>query len=113
MSFFCLLCLLCIYCFFPPLSPVDPAATVDYTTATHDYVVDDSSTIVELPGKQSHFPSPTYRLLVYIYLLGICCYYDAFLFKCIACHCHPLLYFSFPMHPDIYKYYTEVNPALC
>src|ERR1041384_3226146 len=24
---------------------------------------------VELPGKQSHFPSPTYRLLFYIYLL--------------------------------------------
>ena len=55
----------------PPilLSPEDPAATVDYTAAAHDYVVDDRSTTIELPGKQSHFPSPTYRLLFYIYLL--------------------------------------------
>ena len=52
----------------PLLSPVDPAATADYTAAAHDYVVDDSSTTVELPGKQP-FPSPTYRLSIYIYLL--------------------------------------------
>ena len=55
---------------FPPFySPVDPAATADYTAAGYDYVDGDHTPTVELPGKQSHFPSPTYRLLVYIYLL--------------------------------------------
>src|SRR3954465_4124464 len=53
----------------PLLSPVDPAATADYTAAEYDYVVDDRTPTVELPGKQSHFPSPTYRLLFYIFLL--------------------------------------------
>ena len=60
---------LCLLFPLPPLlSPVDSAATVDYTAAAYDYVVDDSTTTVELPGKQP-FPSPTYRLSVYIYLL--------------------------------------------
>ena len=56
--------------FLPPLllSLVDPAATADYTAAAYDYVVDDSTATVELPGKQP-FPSPTYHLSVYIYLL--------------------------------------------
>ena len=68
-------CLDCYVCFVftvsspPLLSPVDPAATADYTAAAYDYVVDDSTPTVELPGKQSHFTSPSYRLLVYIYLL--------------------------------------------
>ena len=52
----------------PLLSPVDSAATADYTAAAYDYVVDDSTATVELPGKQP-FPSPTYRLSIYIYLL--------------------------------------------
>ena len=67
----CLIAMFALYLLFllpPLLSPVDPAATADYTAAAHDYVVDDSTTTAELPGKQSHFPSPTYRLLVYIYL---------------------------------------------
>ena len=64
-------CLLYIYCFFPPSSPVDPATTVD-ATAEYDYYVDDPTPIVELPGKQNPFPSPRYRLSVYIILaLGI------------------------------------------
>ena len=42
---------------------------VDYTAAAYDYVVDNSTATVELLGKQSHFTSPSYRLLVYIYLL--------------------------------------------
>ena len=52
----------------PPYSPVDPAATADYTAAGYDYVDDDRTPTVELPGKQP-FPSPTYHLSVYIYLL--------------------------------------------
>ena len=63
--------LLVVYLLFlpPPYSPVDPAATADYTAAGYDYVDDDRTPTVELLGKQSHFPSPTYRLYVYIYLL--------------------------------------------
>src|SRR3954466_10400608 len=30
--------------------------------------------------------------LYYSVALGICCCYVTFLFKCIACHCRPLLY---------------------
>ena len=59
--------------FLPPLllSPVDPAATADYTAAEYDYVVDDRTPTVELPGKQSHsLPqiSPTFP---YFLALGI------------------------------------------
>ena len=53
----------------PLLSPVDSTATADYTTtAGYDYVDDDRTPTVELPGKHP-FPSHTYRLLFYIYLL--------------------------------------------
>ena len=58
----------CVFTVSPPFSPVDPAATADYTAAAHDYVDDDRTPTVELPGKQP-FPSPTYRLSIYIYLL--------------------------------------------
>src|SRR3954467_8891140 len=43
-----------LLCLFPPYPPVDPAAAVDYTAAEYDYVVDDPTPTVELPGKQSH-----------------------------------------------------------
>ena len=68
----CLIAMFALYLLFllpPLLSSVDSAATADYTAAAYDYVVEDSTTTVELSGKQSHFPSPTYRLLFYIYLL--------------------------------------------
>ena len=58
-----------LLCSSPPLSPVDPVATVDYTTAEYDYVVDAWPLATELPGKQCPFTSPPYRLSVYIYLL--------------------------------------------
>ena len=38
--------------FLPPYSPIDPVAAADYTAAAYDYVVDDSTPTVELPGKQ-------------------------------------------------------------
>ena len=66
----------CLYdCFVftvsPPLySPIDPAAIADYTAAAYDYVVDDSTPTVELPGKQP-FPSPTYRLSVCILSIAL------------------------------------------
>ena len=54
--------------FLPPLyCPVVP--TIGADAPVIDYVIDDRTPTAELPGKQSHFPSPTYRLLVYIYLL--------------------------------------------
>ena len=43
---------------------------IDADAPVIDYVVDNRTPpTIELPGKQRHFPSPTYRLLVYIYLL--------------------------------------------
>ena len=72
MSCICIVyCLLYIYCFFPPSSPVDPETTAD-TTVGYDYYVDDQAPTTELPDKQCPFPSPRYRLSVYIILaLGI------------------------------------------
>ena len=64
----------CYACFIfivspPPLfyCPVVPTTAADAPVI--DYVDDDRTPTVELPGKQRHFPSPTYHLLVYIYLL--------------------------------------------
>src|SRR3954465_5161251 len=53
----------------PPYSPVDPATTADYTAAAYDYVVDDSTPTVELPGKQCPFTSP---YIAYLSLLFCC-----------------------------------------
>ena len=65
---FVLLLLLCIYCFFPlSYCPVVPTTAADAPVI--DYVVDDRTPTVELPGKQCPFTSPPYRLSVYIYLL--------------------------------------------
>src|SRR3954470_23478904 len=66
---FILLALSCIYCFFPPLllsgSPDDRCrCPCDRLRRRRP-----CTPTVELPGKQSHFPSPSYRLLFYIYLL--------------------------------------------
>ena len=55
----------------PPSSPVDPASAAG-EVLEYDYYVDDPTPTVELPGKQNPFPSPRYRLSVYIILaLGI------------------------------------------
>ena len=55
--------------FLPPLSLVDPVAVADYIAVEYDYVIDDRTPTIKLPGKQCPFTSPTYRLSVYIYLL--------------------------------------------
>src|SRR3954465_13896765 len=72
-----LIAMIAVYLLFlPPLSLVAPAATTDYTAAVYDYVVDDRTPTVELPGKQCPFPSPTYRPLLYILSLALglpCC----------------------------------------
>ena len=58
--------------FLPPSSSLIDAATAVGALVV-DYVADDSSPLYdELPGKQNPFPSPRYRLSVYIILaLGI------------------------------------------
>src|SRR3954471_1921903 len=65
---FILLALPCIYCFFP-LFYCPVVSTTDADAPVFDYVDDDRTPTIELPGKQSYFPSPTYRLLFYIFLL--------------------------------------------
>src|SRR3954469_24755541 len=74
-----------------------------------DYVVDDRTPpTVELPGKQSHFPSPTYRLLFYILsvALGICCCYDSVLFQLHSLSLPPLVYLS-DILCSLYKYIIQ------
>src|ERR1041385_811702 len=56
---FVLLLLSCIYCFFS-LSYCSIVSTSTVDAPVIDYVADDRTSIVELPGKQSHFPSPRY-----------------------------------------------------
>src|SRR3954471_5144593 len=86
---FVLLLLPCIYCFFP-LSYCPVVSTSAADAPVIDYFVDDRTSPVELPGKQSHFPSPNITYLFRTFLaLGICCCYVTILFNCIACHCHP------------------------
>ena len=63
----CLLYVLCIYCFFP-LFYCPVVSTIAAGAPVIDYVDDDRTPTVELPGKQP-FPSHTYRLSIYIYLL--------------------------------------------
>src|SRR3954465_15115042 len=95
--------------FLPPLlSPVDPAATADYTAAEYDYVVDARTPTDERPGQQSHFPSPTYRLLFYILsvALGICCCYDSGLFQLHSLSLSPLVYLS-DILCSLYKYIIQ------
>ena len=108
--------MLALYLLFPLpplLSPVVSAATADYTAAAYDYVVDDSTATVELPGKQP-FPSPTYRLSVYIYL----CTRHMLLLRYVLFQLHslslsPLDYlFRYPMQPDIHNIYSSGPCAL-
>src|SRR3954463_11210622 len=80
----------CLYLLFLPppllLSPVDPAATADYTAAGYDYVVDDRTPTVELPGKQSHSPLPH---IAYFSII-ICCTRHMLLLRCFPIQMHSL-----------------------
>src|SRR3954463_12701313 len=62
-----------------------------------DYFVDDRVPLLSSYQASRAIPlshiSPTFLYLSVA--LGICCCYVAFLFKCIACLCRPLMYLSF------------------
>src|SRR3954466_13586730 len=106
----CIACMIALYLLFPPplLSSVDPAATADYTATEYEYFTNDRTPTVELPDKQSHFPSPTYRLLFYILsvALGICCCYDSVLFQLHSLSLSPLDYLS-DILCSLYKYIIQ------
>ena len=63
--------IVCIYCDYPLYLSVDPEASVDYTAAGYDYVVDDRTPTVELPGKQSHSLPQISPIFPYFLALGI------------------------------------------
>src|SRR4051812_42844731 len=106
--------MLCIYCF-SPLSCCPVVPTVDADAPVIDYFVDDrtplpSSFQASRAIPLSHIP-PTYLYLSVA--LGICCCYV----NPIQLHSFSLspldFLYAIPMQPDINKYYTTVNPALC
>ena len=72
MSFICI-AIIVVYLLFLPHSysiDLDTATTVDVDV--YDYFVDDRTSTVELPGKQSHFPSADIAYLFRTFLaLGI------------------------------------------
>src|SRR3954462_15331187 len=81
--------------FVPLYLSVDPEAAVDYTAAGYDYVVDDRTPTVELPGKRSHSLPQISPIFPYISCTRHnCCCYDMYLFHSIACFCRPLMYLS-------------------
>ena len=68
--YFIFVAIVVVYLLFPPpYSLVDSHTAADYTVVEYDYIVDDRTPTVELPGKQYPFISPRYHLSVYIYLL--------------------------------------------
>src|SRR4051812_32597826 len=94
MSYICIAIILCIYCFFPPLSTdrrcdccrCFPLCSTTSSTTMYPYR---RATRQAVPHPLSHI-SP---ICLYLYIaLGICCCYVTVLFKCIACHCRPLMY---------------------
>src|SRR3954467_13437050 len=114
MSYICLFCLLYIYCFFPPYSSVDPEAAVDYTAAEYDYVVDDRTPTVELPGKQSHSLPQISPIFPYISCTrhGYYCCYVAILFYCITCFCRTLMYLPLSYAAYLYILFSSEPCAL-
>ena len=69
MSCICIDIVVVYLVFLPPLFSGRPPDTTAVDFTVFDYFVDDRTPTIELPGKKSHFPSPSYRLLVYFYLL--------------------------------------------
>ena len=88
-----------LHLFYCPVVP-----TIDVDAPVIDYVVDDRTPTIELLGKQSHFPSPTYRLLS----VFICCTRHMLLLRYIPIQMHSLslsslvVPFLYPMQPVIY-----------
>src|ERR1041384_4937748 len=99
---FVMLSLPCIYC--PPFPPIDD--TTAAVASPFDRLLRRRRPYPYRRASRQAEPLPLFLISpTCLYLsvaLGICCCYVTFLFKCIAYHCRPLLYFSYPMQPDKY-----------
>src|SRR4051812_43170428 len=113
-AFICYDCL--VFTVFVPLYlSVDPEAAVDYPAAGYDYVVDDRTPTVELPGKQSHsLPqiSPTFSILSCTRNCYCCCY-DCYPIQLHSLFLSPLMYLLYPMLPiNNYAFFSSEPCAL-
>src|SRR3954465_6962578 len=106
--------MLALYLLFLP--PLLLSGSPDADSPVIDYVDDDRTPTIELPGKQIHFPSPTYRLLS----IFICCTRHMLLLRYFPIQKHSLSLSPFDVpflyHTAayiIYIIYTAVDPALC
>src|SRR3954469_8061781 len=115
MSYICIAMIILNLLFLPPLFlPIDVATAAD-ASPLFDCFIDDR---VPLPSsiQASSAPSP----LPYITYLSIfiCCTRHLLLlryllFKCIACHCRPLMYLHLSYAAYYIILYSAVNPAHC
>src|ERR1041385_6705768 len=99
----------------PFYSSVDPAATADYTAAEYDYVVDDRTPSVELPGKQSHSLPQIFPIFPYISCTRhcYCCCYNYNPTQLHSLFLSPLDVPSVILCCLLYILYSAVSPAHC
>src|SRR3954469_9990320 len=102
--------------FLPPLSYCLVVPTTDADAPMIDYVDDDRTPTIELPGKQSHSPLPH---IAYFSII-ICCTRHMLLLRCFPIQMHSLslspfdVPFLYPIAAYIiYIIFTAVDPALC
>src|SRR3954463_14550337 len=107
----CIATLLCIYCFFP-LSYCPVVLTSDADAPVIDYVDDDRTPTIELPGKQSHSPLPH----IAYFSIFICCTRHMLLLRYFPIQMHSLSLspFDVPFLYPIAAYIicSAVAPAL-
>src|SRR4051812_24659713 len=122
-SLFCIFYVIHLYCYYfrvfivsSPLSycPVVPTTAADAPLI--DYIDDDRTPTIELPGKQSHSPLPH---IAYFSII-ICCTRHMLLLRYFPIQMHSLslspfdVPFLYPIAAFIiYIIYTTVDPALC
>src|SRR4051812_18744847 len=112
--FVLLLC--CVFIVSSPLSYCPVVPTTDADAPVIDYVDDDRTPTIELPGKQSHSPLPH---IAYFSII-ICCTRHMLLLRYFPIQMHSLslspfdVPFLYPIAAFIiYIIYTTVDPALC
>src|SRR3954470_7021265 len=97
--------------FVPLYLSVDPEAAVDYTAAGYDYVVDDRTPTVELPGKQSHSLPQISPIFPYFLALGIMLLLRCFPIQLHSLFLSPLDVPAFILCSLFYLYLSAVNPV--